>query len=79
MGKLFLFVFSYVGAFLIALALAVVIGFLAAVPAYFLWNWLMPEMFGLKALSYWQAWGLFLLFAILFSRITATVKSRSRD
>jgi len=22
-----------------------------------LWNWLMPELFGLKRLSYWQAWG----------------------
>ena len=22
-----------------------------------LWNWLMPEIFGLTTLSYWQAWG----------------------
>jgi len=21
-----------------------------------LWNWLMPEIFGLKRLTYWQAW-----------------------
>jgi len=31
-----------------------------------LWNSLMPEIFGLKELSYWQAWGLFLLSTILF-------------
>ena len=31
-----------------------------------LWNWLMPEIFGLKALSYWQAWGLLILSSILF-------------
>jgi hypothetical protein len=31
-----------------------------------LWNWLMPDLFGLKQLSYWQAWGLVLLAHILF-------------
>jgi hypothetical protein len=31
-----------------------------------LWNWLMPEIFGLKQLNYWQAWGLLALCTILF-------------
>ena len=31
-----------------------------------LWNWLMPEIFGLKRLGYWQAWGLLVLCWILF-------------
>ena len=31
-----------------------------------LWNWLMPEIFGLTTLSYWQAWGILLLSSILF-------------
>ncbi len=31
-----------------------------------LWNWLMPEIFGLKPLNYWQAWGLLILSWILF-------------
>ena len=31
-----------------------------------LWNWLMPEIFGLKRLGYWQAWGLLALSSILF-------------
>ena len=30
-----------------------------------LWNWLMPEIFGLPQLSYWQGWGLVLLAHIL--------------
>lgn len=34
-----------------------------------LWNWLMPEIFGLKTLSYWQAWGVLALSCILFGRI----------
>jgi hypothetical protein len=31
-----------------------------------LWNWLMPEIFGLKRIGYWQAWGLLALSSILF-------------
>jgi len=31
-----------------------------------LWNWLMPDIFGLKPLNYWQAWGLLILCSILF-------------
>jgi len=31
-----------------------------------LWNWIMPDTFGLKPLTYWKAWGLLLLCSILF-------------
>jgi hypothetical protein len=31
-----------------------------------LWNWLMPEIFGLTTVTYWQAWGLLVLSCILF-------------
>jgi hypothetical protein len=31
-----------------------------------LWNWLIPALFGLKALGYWQALGLLVLCRILF-------------
>jgi hypothetical protein len=31
-----------------------------------LWNWLMPDLFGLKRVGYWQAWGLLALCTILF-------------
>jgi hypothetical protein len=31
-----------------------------------LWNWLMPDIFGLKRIGYWQAWGLLVLCKILF-------------
>jgi hypothetical protein len=40
-----------------------------------LWNWLMPEIFGLKTISYWQAWGLLLLSCILFGRIGGSSSS----
>ncbi len=31
-----------------------------------LWNWLMPDIFGLPHVTYWQAWGLMLLSCIFF-------------
>lgn len=31
-----------------------------------LWNWLMPEIFGLTTITYWQGWGLLVLSSILF-------------
>jgi magnesium-transporting ATPase (P-type) len=34
-----------------------------------LWNWLMPYIFGLPTLDYWQAWGLLILCSILFKGI----------
>ena len=33
---------------------------------HYLWNWLMPEIFGLHAISYWQAIGLLGLTWLLF-------------
>jgi hypothetical protein len=32
-----------------------------------LWNWLMPVIFGLGVISYWQAFGIIILAKILFS------------
>lgn len=32
-----------------------------------LWNWLIPDIFGLTAISFWQALGLFALSRLLFS------------
>jgi hypothetical protein len=34
-----------------------------------LWNWLMPELFGLTTITYWQGMGLGLLAKILFGGI----------
>jgi len=32
-----------------------------------LWNWLMPAVFGLRAISFWQAFGLLILSKILLT------------
>lgn len=31
-----------------------------------LWNWLMPDIFGLKMITYWQAFGLLVLSKLIF-------------
>ena len=44
-----------------------------------LWNWLMPEIFGLKTLTYWQAWGMLALSCILFGKIGGSGSSGKSD
>lgn len=34
-----------------------------------LWNWLMPDLFNLKEISYWQAFGIVLLARLIFGSI----------
>lgn len=40
--------------------------FLMGFVVMWLWNWLMPDIFGLPTLSYWQAFGLLALAKIIF-------------
>ncbi|MGO9318913.1 MAG: hypothetical protein ACLPXT_15275 [Terracidiphilus sp.] len=35
----------------------------------YLWNWLLPALFGVRAISFWQALGLLVLSRILFGRL----------
>lgn len=46
-------------------ALAALFAFLFGWIVMLLWNWLMPAIFGLPAIGYWQGWGLVLLSHIL--------------
>jgi high-affinity Fe2+/Pb2+ permease len=51
-----------IGGIIIALIMAFIFGWVVML----LWNWLMPELFNLPEISYWQGWGLVLLAHILF-------------
>ena len=57
-----------------AAAMALVFGLIVMA----LWNWLMPEIFGLPTIAYWQAWGLVLLAHILFKSGHGNHQGRSR-
>jgi hypothetical protein len=48
------------------IALIVGLSFLVAWPVMLLWNELMPEIFGLPEISFWQALGLNLFCGFLF-------------
>lgn len=44
------------------------VDFLMAFPFMWLWNWLIPSIFHLTAITYWQAFGL-VLFLSLFTAV----------
>jgi hypothetical protein len=50
----------------IVIITAIVLFFAITFPFLWLWNGLMPDIFGLKEITYWQAVGLLLLAGFLF-------------
>jgi hypothetical protein len=59
-------IFRIIGFTIGGVALAVLFGFLFGWFVQLLWNWLMPNLFGLKMITYWQGFGLVVLAKILF-------------
>ncbi len=55
--------------------LAILFGFVIM----WLWNWLMPELFGLTEITYWQGVGLFILFKILTGSCGSSSCDSSKD
>lgn len=55
-------------------ALVVALSALMALPFMWLWNGLMPDIFGLKSLSFMQAWGLLILSSFLFKNSSVSTK-----
>lgn len=60
------------------LTLAFVFAFVFAFFVQWLWNHLMPDIFGLKMISYWQAFGLILLAKLFFGGSSHKPGSRRR-
>ena len=58
----------------VVLILAILLAFICAIPTMLLWNWLMPELFGLKTIGLLQAWGLNVLSGIWFKPTINTTK-----
>jgi hypothetical protein len=59
--------FESIAAFLGMIAIVIVI---LGYPLMVLWNWLMPVIFGLPEITFWQAIGLNLLSTVLFKSTT---------
>jgi hypothetical protein len=60
----------------LGLAFAVVFALVFGLLVKLLWNWLMPALFGLSEISYWQAFGIVILAKILFSGFGHRVGNR---
>jgi hypothetical protein len=55
-----------VGAIIVGLVTAVLLGFIFGIVVQFLWNELMPKIFGLTEITYWQAFGIVILAHLIF-------------
>jgi hypothetical protein len=63
-----------IAAFVLAVATLVAISLIMALPTMWLWDWLMPELFGLKEITLFQAWGVNFLSGMLFKSHTSNSK-----
>lgn len=52
----------------------VVMAILTALPVMILWNWLMPHLFGLTTIGFWEALGLSALCGCLFKNTSSSSK-----
>jgi hypothetical protein len=59
--------FEALGALAVVMTLAVILGLVMSFPTYLLWNdCLVPAVHGVNEIGWLQAWGLNILFGILF-------------
>lgn len=63
-----------IGVIISVLILIIVISLVMSLPVMFLWNWLMPAIFGLAKIGWLQSFGLLLLSGFLFKN-TSNSKS----
>lgn len=66
---------EFLQGFLGIMALLCLVCLILGLPLMLLWNWLMPIVFGLPTLTFWQAVGMNFLASILFGK-TSTSTSK---
>ncbi len=60
-----------------SLGVIFILGVISAIPVFFLWNWLMPLLFNLPSVTFFQAMGLSILCSCLFKNtVTSTKKDK---
>jgi hypothetical protein len=65
-------------AFLIVVGLLLLSAIILAFPTMFLWNWLMPRIFGVTQITLYEAMGINFLANILF-KSNVTIKRENND
>lgn len=56
------------------LVIIVIFSLLVAFPVKWLWNEVMPYIFGLPEITFWKAYGIYLLFHLLLKGVTINGK-----
>lgn len=64
-----------IGMLLVFIILILIVACITAFPVKWLWNWLMPILFNLQEINFWQALGLEILCSLLFKTIAPSYKS----
>ena len=62
------------GAALLVILIVAIIAIILSFPVMWLWNWLMPTIFDLVEISFWQALGINLLCGFLFRSSSSNSK-----
>ena len=57
--------------FLVVIVIMIIVIMLIGFPVMWIWNWLMPTIFGLIKITFWQAVGLTVLGNMLFNLQTS--------
>lgn len=57
---------DWISTMLVVFTFVWIIVFIYSIPLYFMWNWLVPDIFNLPTITFLQAIGLNILFNILF-------------
>lgn len=63
-----------VGTVVLIIAVVAAFAVILALPTMLLWNWLMPEIFGLPTIGFFQALGLLLLSGFLLKSSSSSSK-----
>lgn len=58
--------FKFLGVFFGFILIVAIVSLILALPTMLLWNWLMPILFGLTKITFWQALGINIFTSILF-------------
>lgn len=70
----YLDIIEEIGNFVLGILLLILFCCIMAIPTWFLWNWLMPQIFGFPQINLLEAFGMLILCKILFKS-----KSKNND
>lgn len=57
---------NLISVIVVYVVMLLVVAALMSLPVMLLWDWLMPGIFGLRTISWFEAWGLLFLCGMLF-------------